>query len=220
VSQPNVVTQEVYDRLVQAFRATPGMYDKAAHVVGVSNKTAQRAWERGYEDRGMRPIKDVIAEIQAAALAKTQQEEASKQRAALDALAELHKQEGEVIRLDYKVLQAATGNVARLYALSQQVSEHVSKQVVASVAAGTLTWKDGLSILRQASALFAELAQATDRIITAARKHFGEPNEIVKMQLDPEIVQLLKYAEQMTPEELDQAVQTGRIPDRLTPDVN
>jgi hypothetical protein len=52
------VNDETYNLLVKAYRAHPENHKAASEAVGCSWRTAKRAWELGWPQRGFEPIKD------------------------------------------------------------------------------------------------------------------------------------------------------------------
>lgn len=60
-SQPwRLIDEETYWELVETYRKNPGKYTLAARTVGVSRPTATKAWQKGFPDRSLPPIRVVI----------------------------------------------------------------------------------------------------------------------------------------------------------------
>ena len=67
-----VLTQELYDRLVEGFRRAPGNASHAARVADCDRRMAARGWNQGWLNQvtWARPIRDVIKEEMEAARAE------------------------------------------------------------------------------------------------------------------------------------------------------
>lgn len=208
------VDQDKYDRLTAEFRKTPGNSSEASRKVGISDKTAQVAWEKGYPSRGLRPIRSILEDEQLAARAKME-EEAVVRRKAQDDAAHVRKREGEVIRADFEVAAMATKAIFELWKGVTGLGEYVQQKVLVAVMAGSMSVQEAMRLLRESARLFRELSEALERLMRAERLHYGEPTAILGIQATDETLRFLRYVEEMTPEELEEAARTGRLPDRL-----
>lgn len=105
----------------------PGQFAPAARIAGVSPKTAEKAWRRGWPGQGLAPIETIIAEEQRAARALIEQqrkaalakEQLEKENARKDAELAL-QQEGQMVRLGRAATLQLTANTA---VLAQQVGK-------------------------------------------------------------------------------------------------
>lgn len=100
------ITPAVYDALLSSYREHPANHNQAAVRAGCTWRTAKKAWENGWLDKGLPAIEAVIAEeklqaqtkIRAEMAAKRAAEEAEREGAYTQAL-EARKQEGQVVQL-------------------------------------------------------------------------------------------------------------------------
>jgi len=98
------VTEEVYNKLIAAFRDGPGIINRAARLADVDWRTAKKAWETGWPRKNFHPIKKVIAEdrvkaraaLEAAQAAKRAMIEKEREEARKQAIEAL-KQEGQMV---------------------------------------------------------------------------------------------------------------------------
>ncbi len=76
------ISPEQYQALVQAFREKPGNVARAARIAKVTEPTAKRCWDRGYERPiwAQRPIKQLLEDEQIAARAKIEAERIMRQQ--------------------------------------------------------------------------------------------------------------------------------------------
>lgn len=97
--------EQYYPKLVEAFRLDPNI-SRAAEVVGVHWKTAEKAWLKGVRSEGYPPIQTIIREeqeraramIEAERLAKFAQRQKEMEQAAENAV-QARKQEGQMTQL-------------------------------------------------------------------------------------------------------------------------
>lgn len=84
-----VLTQKVYNLLIDAFRKTPNNSSQASMAVGISPPTAKRGWYFGWPRQGWKPIKDVLKEEQqlARSIIWEGEEQAKKRAAEIEARA-------------------------------------------------------------------------------------------------------------------------------------
>ena len=87
--------------------------------------------------------------------------------------------------------------------------------MTARVTDKSLPIADGLRLMREAARLFRDLCEALEHLMKAERLHFGEPTAILGLQVDQDTLRFLHYVDEMTPPELEVALQTGRLPNRL-----
>lgn len=210
--------KDAYDRLVHAFRTHGFIPRRASQAAGVSEYVAGRAWKQGWPKRGLRAIREVLAEEQEAARAMQFAEEGRRAKAREDA-ARVRQREGDVVRVDFEVLAMATKGAFDLYKGLEAVAQHVQGEVLARLASedskARLTAAEGVRLLREAARLFCDLTEALVALQKAERLHFGEPTEILGVQVSEDAARFLRYVDEMTPEELEEALATGRLPDRL-----
>ena len=130
------ITEEVYERLVEAFRDKPGNVSNAARLAGCGPLMASRAWEKGWEPLSLLPIKDVIKEeqliargqIEAARLAQATSKRQERENARKNAI-ETRQQEGQMVKLTRgNAMQALTVSV-ELGRATRQFSETIQERL-------------------------------------------------------------------------------------------
>lgn len=111
-----------YDRVLAAFRESPGNFSHAARAGGVNWRTAKKLWEVGWPSRQWaRPIHDVLAEEQAGARAAIAAKLA-RERELADAEAEKARTMAvEIGAIETQILQGARRNVAAVFGLSAKL---------------------------------------------------------------------------------------------------
>lgn len=168
------ITQEKYDKMLEAFRQYPGGVKRCARAAGVDPRTARKAWNTGWEDRLLRPIKDVYHEEQLAArarLAKAREEELAKlaamqagteqldrERARDDSIASI-EEETKMVRASRHSAMALQVILQRLLRGSATLAERVEEQI------GAMTLKNPKELI----AILKELSTVTRQANEAAR---------------------------------------------------
>lgn len=125
----SVLTQLTYNRLVEAFRRSPGKWAFAAAEAGVDWRTAKRAWTFGWPRRGMPPVEELLEnEGAAAAVArdvhreKAEEAKAEEMRIAAEERAKVIKASVEHKRVEGEVANGLLQVAGRL--LSNAVKLH------------------------------------------------------------------------------------------------
>lgn len=208
MGKPVWIDRERYDAMLEAFRIEPGVFRACARRAGVDRRTAQRAWERGWPDRGMKPIKVIIDDEQAAAraqLAEMREEEMRKlakdhagqvkqdhARAAEDAIV-ARAEEAQMVRASRHNAIGLMASVQRLLRGANQLAQKV-ESMIADAADDTEDGegkkKKGISPA-QATALFTSIAHMTRASNEAARVSqqmerslLGEPEKWVGLHVN------------------------------------
>lgn len=84
------ITSKLYNDLVRSFRERPGVFSYTARMARVTNRTAKKAWEKGWPEKGFGPIKDIVEEEQTVISARVQIErEAKKATMKMEAVEEM-----------------------------------------------------------------------------------------------------------------------------------
>lgn len=168
------ITQEKYDKMLEAFRQYPGGVKRCARAAGVDPRTARKAWNEGWEDRLLRPIKDVYHEEQLAARARLAQaredelkrlaatqagtEQLAKERARDDSIASI-EEETKMVRASRHSAMALQVILQRLLRGSATLAERVEEQI------GIMTLKNPKELIF----ILKELATVTRQANEAAR---------------------------------------------------
>ena len=190
------ITQEFYDKIVDAFRVDPTNYTAAAKLAGIGRNTAKRGWNLGWPDKGYPPIKDTL-ELEAL--------EARKDRAVDDEarLASLKEQEGvsdahlralarrDAIRArgeEGKMVKAARVSAIQLLEVCQKLTtaiNDIAPKVAEAVrrieltkasineidAIGRIIWRLAISTRAGSATAF--------QILQAERLLLGQPTDII-----------------------------------------
>lgn len=180
-------TREVYDALVAAFREQPGNGSAAARTVGIEARAALRAWHKGWPRfEWGRPIKDVIADEQAAARTaqlravderRDQVDKEREQRRSLAVAA--YREEGEMIaRMRGNVLIGVT-LVRHLVTIGAHVLKDLAEDVGTKGALKDLTPLQKV-VLGNSVARSADMLSRACTVVTELdRKHYGDPTVAV-----------------------------------------
>lgn len=184
-----LITQNLYDALLTAYREKPGNHSNAARVGGCDRRMAKRAWEEGWEKAPWAvPIKVVLereaAEARAArAKARTEEYveyENRRELARQDAI-QARMEEGQIVRMARGSAHELLTSTFELIQNSQKLTKHLSKE---------LNCTDGITAARALMTLdrlsrFAGQAVATaQQVMRMERLHMGEPEAILATKAD------------------------------------
>lgn len=194
----HIVTDEQYNRLIEAFRTAPSHYSEAGRAAGISAHTARKCFHEGYPKYGKKAIADILREEQEHARAKLAEMEAQAERTAieLDALrkadaklkavddvTESRVQEAQMIRMGRS---AATNLLMVLTNLSKgttRIGERIQRTLEAMGSDETpLSPLEVTNMTRLVSNLSLALRQtheAASRAMEMERLLLGEPSKIV-----------------------------------------
>lgn len=189
-----------YDALLEAFREQPGVVRAAARKAGVRPETAHRAWHRGWPDRKLRPIKELVEqemlarralraeERDAAAAAEERDAKASEarraqevERARLDAAAS-RKEEALLVRTTRRNLMALAGATAQLTDGSLKLAQSLRTRLLEMAATGQVDVREGVSLIRAIAAATKHGAEAARLVLQMERLLLGEPTEILGLR--------------------------------------
>ena len=213
----HTVGQAQYDAMVAAFRIMPGAggFAKAGLAANVSRKTAGVAWKIGWPKRGFRAVQELFHEEQQQARAKLAEDAGKK---AADDAAMVRKTEGDVLRLDYKLASAGTGDLVRLFAAGQKLAEYAQLKVEQEVALGKegkMTAREAVELRGKITIQFRDMVGAFRELMEAERLYLGEPTAHIRLDADKTAVALVRYAREMSEDEFAEACKSGYIPERL-----
>jgi hypothetical protein len=200
----NRVTQDVWDKLLEAYREDPGNHSNAARHAVVQRRTARRAWELGYPDRpwGLKPIKDLLASEAELARSRLQleadKEELEEDQIALELERDREASRQHAIRSKEQegrlIAAARAGSIMGLSAaieIAPSLQRAMQKlgTALAAIAEdqGSLTAKDvaNLSfVMRRYSSTLRELSQAGQIAMEMERLYLGEPSQIIGVTTD------------------------------------
>lgn len=186
------ITQDVYNRLVAAYREQPEVHKFASEAAGVNWRTARRGWELGWAPRlpWAPAIKDVILNEQKEARARLIIE--GSRKATEDAQAatktpesiQLKAREDAVDTLmqEAKLIRAARENTLALMATTQSVMKGVVKlapQAYEIIQNAKLTPMQIAAFFRQLASLMKDANECAMRALQLERLRTGEPTEII-----------------------------------------
>ena len=201
------VDEALWSQLVEAFREDPGNVKGTARRVGVTPKTAKRAWEKGYPSRGAwgaKPIKQLMQEERELAASKLQHEqdrqELEEDRALLEAerdreamrqrAIDTRAQEGKLVSASRALISAAFGSamtLARTEGLTHLLSRLGNSMAALATQDGDLTAKqasDAMILLRRYSTTLRELTEAGRTAMEMERLYLGEPTHVIGVVQD------------------------------------
>lgn len=192
-----VITPDLYEALLSAFREQPGVLSHAQRKCGVGYDFAKRAWEVGWLPRHpfARPIKDVLeeekiklrAEARRAEEAARRQGDEERQKARQDALAAM-AQEGRILALARADVQGALGSASLMLPALRVMAERAAQEIMKDP--GQFSPQSATKLLREYSFAVRALATAGEQIIRAERLHKGEPTDILGVSTSPEEMSL------------------------------
>ena len=190
------IDEKKYNKMLEGFRDTPGNFTRCAARSGINRVTTKKAWERGWPDRGFRPLKDVIFEEQQAARARlatlreAEIQNLAKQQAGRDQMTRVRAEDDAIQQRmeEVKMVRGARHTAIALMASVQQILKGAVKL------AGRV--EEELAIHepknpREATRLFREIATTTRQAVEAAklaqtmeRSLAGEPERYIGVQHD------------------------------------
>jgi len=183
------ITQEKYDKMVEAYRQAPGNSSRCARASGVDRHTARKAWAEGWPDRLLRPIKDVYHEEQLAArarLAKAREEELSKLAAMQAGTEQLDRERARddsiaSIEEETKMVRASRHSAMALQVILQRLlrgSATLAERVEEELANMTLkTPKELIAILKELSTVTRQANEAARLAQQMEHSLVGKPDQ-------------------------------------------
>jgi len=192
------ITEDVWQDLVDGWRQNPHSASAAARYAGTTAKTAQKAWENGFPQKGWIPVKIIMEQEKVKARAMLLAEEAARtavqQKEREDAIkqaAQTRVQEGQIVQVLRGTSLAAVSEGAQLASAARQLAAWVQAQmklILDSIANGSttaeaagLTVEKALARLDRISVIMERIARFALTAMQAERLHMGEPMEIVKL---------------------------------------
>ena len=171
-------TQELWDRLVAAFRIYPGNYSHAARFALCDDRTAKAAWLKGWPEQKKQPIADMIREDRRTARAERMmmiERERREQRerdsiARKDAVTTL-VQEGRLVATTRHNAIALSSVTAKLAQAALPLADRLKN----SLDTTALSPKDAVSVLRGVVYIARHSAVLTSRVLEMERLRLGDP---------------------------------------------
>jgi hypothetical protein len=198
------VDEVLWDQLVAAFRDDPGNVKGTARRVGVTPKTAKRAWDKGYPTRGawgLKSIKQLMSEEQSIAQSRLQHEqdahELEEDRRALEAERDREAMRQRAIDTLVQEGRLVVGTrVAVMNALSAAIKQAEGLGHAMSKLGGAMidiAMEEKLSpkqvaeltqYMRRYATTLRELTQAGQTAMEMERLYLGEPTQLIGVVQD------------------------------------
>lgn len=183
------ITQDLYDRLIVAFRTSNQSYANASRLAGCTEGTAKKAFNKGWPRKGWLPVKQVLLEeqlaarsaLQRAALAKAEMQEKEREQARQQAV-QSRQQEGQMVTLlRTNALQGAAlaGQLLKgARALSTQVTKQLEDEAKA-VPGAELPAGARLALIQRALSVSEAVVRASAETMKMERLYLGEPTDVI-----------------------------------------
>jgi hypothetical protein len=180
-----VITQEKYNRLLEAFRTRPGKIMYASRVAGVDRRTARRAWSKGWPT--LPPIEQVLDHEREQALIRAQTLADKAMERVQDEREALQKRAIAVTSEEIRVVDRARSNAIKLLEAMASVtrsSELLTKRVaeVLEATASEISPATCLKLLEQLARIQKQAIEAGDLVIKMERVRNGSPSELLDEQ--------------------------------------
>jgi len=185
----------MYEKITAALRELPGQFSGAARRAGVHKRTVKKAWEDGWPERGLAPIRNILDEEQRAARARLAalrerelQDISSQQihnenkqaaRVVEDAILQ-REEEAKMVRGSRHAAMALLGIVQRLEKAGLQLAERVESRI----AMAELSPKEAASIFRDITSMTKSAIEAAHTAQAMERSLLGEPEKIIGVALN------------------------------------
>jgi len=181
-----IITRELYDMLLTAYRESPGNASNAARYAGVGRRFARRAWDTGWEKHPWaRPIMDVITDEQSESRAMRGAErlaeyrDAAKMRdmARTDAI-EQRAAESRTLKMARGASMALLNATLNALRAAQPLSERMAEMNTDDVDPKTV-----IQLVERVARLTGTATQTAHAVMRMERLHMGEPETIVGVDL-------------------------------------
>jgi hypothetical protein len=204
------VDEALWDRLVEAFREDPGNVKGAARRVGVTPKTAHRAWHKGYPTRGpwgRKSIRQLVEEERDVATSRLQHErdiqeleedrrvlEAERDREAMRQRAiDTRAQEGRLVQVTrVSVMNALAAAIKQAEGLGHAMSK-LGGSMIAMAMEDKLSPKQTSELtqyMRRYATTLRELTVAGETAMKMERLYLGEPTQTIGIVQDLDMMPL------------------------------
>ncbi len=186
-----VITQEVYDRLLAAYREVPGNVTRASRMSGCGLMMARRAWEAGWPRLPWAvPIQAVLLHEQEEARAavareadrERERQEAIRETARADAI-KARTEEGQAVRM-------ARGNAIGILAVTNKVAvgvlkfADVVKAKLETMTSTDMDPKEAVQLIERAARAARQAGELAHRAVVMERLYLGKPTEILGVSTD------------------------------------
>jgi hypothetical protein len=228
------ISQDDYERLRDAFLEVPGNVAQAARKVGVSEKTAKRAWETGWpRPQWAVPIKPFVeselekrqldvrarlatSEVNVLRAKEETRKVVDRELAKIDAIEE-QSREAKFVRAAFSAAINSQAIAAVLGQAAVPIVQRATRDLVADVNAGRVSWSRALQIAKDVVALAKEAGTIGLNAQVALRRHLGEPEKIIAQVdgsgIDGRVIDVLGSEDEVRSAIYDLA--EGRMSDRV-----
>lgn len=214
-----LITQEMYDILLQAFREQPANASHAARMADCDPRMARRGWHKGWDYvTWAKPIKDVILDERRQARAKAWQAEQDLRVKAHDVRLKAQQDAVDVMASESQMLKLGRQSVTSALAVTGVLWPAVRKlaeEMKQRVEAGTekISPREALAFFRTYTWIVNMGVSAAGTLVDAERRKNGEPTEIIEFR-DGEGMSLEEAVEELShvQELIEQARQRGLVP--------
>lgn len=214
-NKPANMTRRRYAQLMEATSKMGFRLTAVARACSSHRDTVKKAWDRGWPALGLRPIREVIDEEQAAARAelyrreneKIRQEPEAEQRVNVAVSRQLEQERARKDRANARVEEVAAVRITRRNAMAlgtacallTQRAIRLAEGLATDEALDKLSPQKKIQTIRAIARTVKEAAEATAKAIHMERVLLGQPTEITKVtgdgDLSPEeAVDLIKRA--------------------------
>jgi hypothetical protein len=189
-----VITDELYNRLLEAYRETPGNYTKAAKAAGCGFKMARSMWLRGGAHQGIayswaHPICQVLESEQEEARVAAAEREVEER----ETLREQGRQEAVKARTEeVKSLHFARGNataalavVGRLVMGAVKLADAVKDQLIIDATNKNLDVGKTIRVLESIAKIHKQCTDANHRVLQTGHLIAGKPTDILGLADEP-----------------------------------
>lgn len=202
-----VITREFYEKLLNAFRESPGNVHHAARRASCARPTAKRAWAKGWPDRSFEPIEKAL-ENEKREKANTHKRALIAQQEAAEAQREKIRQEAlEARAQEAQILKVARGDVLAALVLAADLVTAM-RSAVAAIKREMEPQADGsppaikpiaaMQLLARHSQLVQRAVGAAEAVIQLSRLDRGQTTANIGIGL---------MEEELTDDQIDQELE-------------
>jgi transcriptional regulator of acetoin/glycerol metabolism len=176
------VTRKFYDKLLEAYRQTPGNASAAARRLGIDRRMASRGWSTGWVNHPWaRPIRDVLAEEAQAARIRAAQlersvEDTDRDRAKQEAI-EQKAAELQLLKAARHDVLGLLASVADLTNTVRLLAQHASKIILQGLEGYTA--EQAMALVERHARITSRAIAATESVIRLSREAQGQPGSII-----------------------------------------
>lgn len=197
-----IVTPELYDGLLIAYREAPGNAAFAAREAGCSRDVAKKAWEKGWPRiEYAKPIREVLrSEINAAKAERLKLRQAEDKRQE-DARAKAHEDSIYTLREEAVASQAARRNALGISSnLSKLIAglAPLTDRLIASLKDDKMSEKTAMRLISDITFAVRQGNEAIRIALDIERRRLGEPTQILGLAHSEELTTDEAVAELMS----------------------